>query len=247
METGIKILVVEDEMLIGATISLFLTELGYEVTGILPRAEDALIQVAENTPDIVLLDIRLKGTMDGVELGTLLYEQYQMPVIFITANSDDSNFTRAKAARPFAFLSKPFNQQDLKRAIELAVSRMAAEDDSADPSSESGQGDFVFNDRIFIRNKEKMVKVLFQDIMYVEADRSYCRIFTPAKEYLLTMPMKQLEGKLPPERFQRIHRSYIVNLAHVEEVSEGYVLVGKKHLSLSQPLREEFLRRFNIV
>ncbi|MVM33754.1 response regulator [Spirosoma sp. HMF4905] len=67
MDTLIKILVVEDEMLIGAKISMLLTNLGYEVAGILPRGEEAIVHVEENRPDIILLDINLKGKMDGIE------------------------------------------------------------------------------------------------------------------------------------------------------------------------------------
>jgi DNA-binding LytR/AlgR family response regulator len=61
------------------------------------------------------------------------------------------------------------------------------------------------------------------------------------------MPMKALEDKLPPAQFQRIHRSHIVNLAHVDEVAEGHVVIGTKHLPISQSLREEFLKRFRMV
>ena len=67
METPVKLLIVEDEMIIGAKISMQLTHLGYEVTGILPRGEEAILHVEENKPDIILLDINLKGKIDGIE------------------------------------------------------------------------------------------------------------------------------------------------------------------------------------
>ena len=104
-EGSIKILIVEDEMIIGAKISMFLSELGYEVTGILPRAEEVLLQLEENQPDIALLDIQLKGNMDGVALAQILHQEHHIPVIFLTANSDEATFQRAKAAKPYAFLA----------------------------------------------------------------------------------------------------------------------------------------------
>lgn len=100
MDNSIKILVVEDEMLIGAKIAMFLSELGYEVTAILPRAEEALTHVLENMPDMALLDVSLKGEMDGIALAEALHSAHQLPVIFLTANSDDATFQRAKAAKP---------------------------------------------------------------------------------------------------------------------------------------------------
>lgn len=250
MDSNIKILVVEDEMLIGAKIAMFLSELGYEVTAILPRAEEALAHVQENMPDIALLDISLKGEMDGIALAQALQAAHQLPVIFLTANSDDATFQRAKSAKPYAFLAKPFRKTELQRAIELTISRMETEADertATTPKQEDDNGTFLLDDRIFVRYKEKMVKVIFDSILYVEADRNYCRIFTQTVEYLLTMPMKRLEDKLPPAQFQRIHRSHIVNLAKVDEVSEGHVLIGGKLLPLSLSFRDGFLKRFNMI
>ncbi len=125
MESKIKILVVEDEMIIGAKISMQLSNLGYEVTGILPRGEDAILHVEENKPDIVLLDIQLKGKMDGIETAARLQETGNVIIIYLTANSDEATFNRAKLTRPHAFITKPFKQLDLQRAIELVISRMA--------------------------------------------------------------------------------------------------------------------------
>lgn len=248
MENKVKILIVEDEMLIGAKISLFLSELGYEVTALLPRAEEALVHIHEDLPDLALLDIQLRGDMDGIALAEILHTQHKIPVIFLTANTDDTTFNRAKAAKPFAFLAKPFRKTELQRALELAITRMESEA-SPEPITPKTDEDnaFLLDDRIFVRFKDRMVKILFDTILYVEADRNYCRVFTQHKEYLLTMPMKSMEAKLPPAKFQRIHRSHIVNLAHIEEVSEGYVLIGDKQLPLSQSLREEFLKRFRLA
>lgn len=247
-ESLIKILVVEDEMIIAAKISMFLTELGYEVTGILPRAEEALLQLVENAPDIALLDIQLKGSMDGIALAQVMQKEHQIPVIFLTANSDDATFQRAKAAKPYAFLAKPFKKLDLQRALELTVSLMANQLVGAQkeqPVSEHTQ--FILSDRIFVRNKDRMVKIMFEAILYIEAERNYCRIFTKTKEYLLTMPMKNLEDQLPPAIFQRIHRSHIVNLTQVDEVDESTVIIGQKTLPLSKSNREELLMRIKTV
>ncbi|HZV68582.1 MAG TPA: response regulator [Saprospiraceae bacterium] len=250
MESNIKILIVEDEMLIGAKISMFLAELGYEVTALLPRAEEALLHVKENKPDIALLDVRLQGQMDGITLGEALHTQYRIPIIFLTANSDDSTFNRAKSARPSAFLAKPFKKSDLQRAIELTISRMEenqhTQDELPAPKTEE-DNTYILDDRIFIRYKDRMIKVLFESILYVEAERNYCRIFTKDKDYLLTMPMKNLEARLPAGKFQRIHRSYVVNLHHVDEVSEGYVYCSGKQLPLSHALRAEFMQRFRMI
>ena len=197
MDTLIKILVVEDEMIIAAKISMQLTSLGYEVTGILPRGEQAIQQVKENKPDIILLDINLRGQLDGIQTALQIQQFAQIPIIYLTANSDEVTFNRAKPTKPYAFISKPFKQLDLQRAIELTISRMA--ENATGINIENTIGDeqpFILSDRIFVRYKEKMIKIMLADILYMEADRNYSRIFTNSREYVLSITLKNIEEKM---------------------------------------------------
>ncbi len=241
-----KIVIVEDEMIIGAKISMYLIELGYEVTGIIPSSEEVLQHLKINEPDILLLDIQLKGKMDGVELARLLNDEHPIPVIFLTANADDENFQRAKETKPFAFLTKPFKKLDLKRTLELTVSRMS-EKMLLGNLDEKSEHDSPLTDRIFVLHKDKKVKIMLDTILYIEAERNYCKIVTTTDHYLLTMPMKNLEKSLPRGQFQRIHRSHIVNLMRVDEMDEGTIIVGGKILGLSKSYRKEFMQRINAV
>ena len=248
MDTLIKILVVEDEMIIAAKISMQLTNLGYQVTGILPRGEEAILHVQENKPDIILLDINQKGKLDGIETAIQLQQLNNIPIIYLTANADEVTFNRAKETKPGAFISKPFKQLDLQRAIELTISRMA--ENETGPHTENNTGDeqpFILSDRIFVRHKEKMVKIMVAAILYIEADRNYCRIFTNGKEYLLSITLKTIEEKLSAKLFLRIHRSYIINLAHVDEVAENHVVVAQKNIPLSDGLKDKLLQRIQTL
>lgn len=247
MAAPVKILVVEDEMIIGAKISMQLTALGYEVTGVLPRGEEALLHLEQNKPDLVLLDIQLKGTMDGIETARRIQLKGDIPVIYVTANSDEATFNRAKATRPHAFIAKPFKQLDLHRAIELTISRMAEAATGAMELSEGEEQPYILNDRIFIRHKEKMLKLMLADILFIEADRNYSRIFTAGKEYLLSITLKTIEQKLPLQLFQRVHRSYIINLLHVEEVGEQQVRIVQKSIPLGMGMREQLLQRMQTL
>ena len=105
----------------------------------------------------------------------------------------------------------------------------------------------VLTDRIFVYTGERRVKVLLADILYLQAERNYCRIHTAGKEYLLSMPMKTLEGKLPPKDFQRIHRSYIVNLKQVDEVEDSSVRIKDQSLPMSATHRPAFLERIQSI
>ena len=247
METPIKILVVEDEMIIAAKISMHLTNLGYEVTGILPRGEEALLSVEENRPDIVLMDIRLKGEMNGIDTAILMQKNADMPVIFLTANADEATFNKAKAAKPYAFISKPYKQTDLQRAIELTISRLATDENKLTDDHGVNDQPFILSDRIFVRQREKMIKILVADILYIEADRNYCRIFTKTNEYLLCITLKTIEEKLNNRIFLRVHRSYIINLSHIDAVADDHVIINQKAMPVSEGLKEKLLQRIQTL
>jgi DNA-binding LytR/AlgR family response regulator len=241
MDTLIKILVVEDEMIIAAKISMQLTNLGYEVTGILPVGEQAIQQVKENKPDIILLDINLKGNVDGIETARQIQLFADIPIIYLTANSDEATFNRAKPTRPSAFISKPFKQLDLQRAIELTISRMAGHANTENKADEAQP--FLLTDRIFVRIRDKMVKIMLNDILYLEADRNYSHIFTSTKEYVLAVSLKTIEDKMNMKLFMRIHRSYLVNIRQVDEVTESHVVIAKKLIPLGAGMREQLMQR----
>lgn len=248
MDHLIKILVVEDEMLIGAKIAMQLTNMGYEVSGILPRGEEAILHVKDNNVDILLLDINLKGELDGIETARQIQMQSNIPIIYLTANADEATFNKAKTTRPAAFISKPFKQLDLQRAIELTISRMAEKETGPHTNNETGDGQhFILKDRIFIRSKDKMIKIMVTDILYIEADRNYSRIFTGNKEYLLSVTLKAIEEKLSMDLFVRIHRSYIINIAQVEEVAESHVIIAHKAVPMSAGLKENLLQKIQTL
>ena len=233
MNTLIKVLVVEDEMII----------LGYEVTGIIPRGEEVVFHVRENPPDIILMDINLKGTLDGIETATLLQKELDIPIIYLTANNDEATFARAKPTRPYAYISNPFKQLDLKHALELASERILIEKSESQNQPEK----FVLNDRIFVRYNEVMIKIIIADILYLEADRNYCNVCTKHHIYLLVNTLKNMEDKLPAEQFQRIHRFFIVNINHVDEVAQNHITVENKILPLSKDLRKDLVDRLRMV
>jgi DNA-binding LytR/AlgR family response regulator len=233
MSSPIKIFIVEDEMIIAANISLQLSKLGYEVTGIAVRGEEAMLHIKENNPDIVLMDIQLKGKLDGIQTVQLIQKEYKIPIIYLTASIDNDHFNRAKATNPYAFISKPFKKLDLQRAIELTVNYIMKNETSIVDKCISP---FVLNDCIFVKRNDK-----------IEAERNYCRIFSKERECLLVMTLKDIDIKLPDEHFLRIHRSYIVNLSHIDEVSNSHVVITQKAIPLSKSFRGELLNRLQTV
>ena len=121
MSSNVKILVVEDESIVAMDIKQRAENLGYTVTSITPSGEEAIKKVAENIPDLVLMDIVLKGEMDGVETAQKIRDSYDIPVVYITAYSDEKTLKRAKVTEPFGYIIKPFEDRELHSAVEVAL------------------------------------------------------------------------------------------------------------------------------
>lgn len=116
-----KILIVEDEIIIASSIRKWLEDINYSVTGIAPSAEKAMILFEEQIPDLILMDIVLQGDMDGIGLADKIHEKHSVPIIFLTAYSDENTLERARISGPYGYLLKPVNQKDLSIAIENAL------------------------------------------------------------------------------------------------------------------------------
>lgn len=242
-----KILIVEDEMIIAANISLELNNLGYEVIGIITRGEEALLHIKHQQPDILLLDINLKGELDGIETAKEMQKKHNIPIIYLTANADDANFNRAKETHPYAFITKPFKKLDLKRAIELTLSQLKSTDSDELEMHPTTEEAFVLNDSIFVRQSSSMVKIYIKDIFYIEAQRNYCKIFTNKKEHLLVITLKEMDEKLPSKHFLRVHRSYIINISQVSEILTTHLVISNKAIPLNKVMKDELLKRLQTI
>jgi signal transduction histidine kinase len=122
-----KILIVEDDRIIALDIQNSLTTAGYEVVAIADCAPEALEFVQQFHPDLVLMDIRIRGVQDGVETADLIRREFNLPVVFLTAHADENTLHRAKITQPFGYILKPFADQELITTIEIALSRYQAE------------------------------------------------------------------------------------------------------------------------
>ncbi len=122
-----RILVVEDESIVTELLQEFLKNLGYEIAGVTGYGEDAVVLAAEKSPDLVLMDIKLRGEMSGVEAAKLIRDRLDIPIIYLTAYADDDTVQRAKLTAPFGYIQKPFKGGEVRSAIEIALYRSRME------------------------------------------------------------------------------------------------------------------------
>ncbi len=121
-----RILVVEDDDMVADFTSQVLRKLDYLVVGISNTGEMAVIKARESTPDLVLMDIELKGSMDGIEAARQIYYELEIPAVFLTGFEDEDTFHRAQAAMPFGYINKPFAEKEMGHVIEIAFAQHEA-------------------------------------------------------------------------------------------------------------------------
>ena len=116
-----KILIVEDEGVVALQIKSVLENLGYEVIDILSSGEETLAKIKQLCPDLVLMDIRLDGEINGIEATRRLRNQHNLPVIYLTAHMEESTIADAKTTEPYGYILKPFGVNDLRITVEMAL------------------------------------------------------------------------------------------------------------------------------
>jgi signal transduction histidine kinase len=124
---NVKLLIVEDEEIVAFDIESTLRNLGYEVCAVAASAEEAIASASARLPDLVLMDIMLKGSMDGIQTAAEIHKRFNIPIVYLSAYGDINTIERAKITEPFGYLVKPFAEKELHTVIEIALSRHYAE------------------------------------------------------------------------------------------------------------------------
>ena len=153
---AVRIIVVEDEPLIAEDLRAHLEELGYTVCAVCDNALDAMSELITHKPDLLLLDINLGDGADGVQLAAKVNTKHPTPFIFVTSHADGATLERVKEVRPAGFIIKPFDTNDLRTQIEIALARFATRSESGPQKDSDG---FVISENLFVRDKGSLVKV----------------------------------------------------------------------------------------
>lgn len=247
-----NILVVEDESIVSKDIQNSLKKLGYNVVGAANNGEDAIALAREHHPDLVLMDIMLKGDMSGIDAADVVRKEINIPVIFLTAYADESTLAKAKITEPYGYILKPFKEIDLHSSIEMAiykhkkVSEIKKERDFLYSLVENKEGS---KDILFVKSNSRLVKVNTNDIFYIEALKDYVVINTELTRYTIHSTMKDIEKRLAPNEFMRVHRSFIVRVDKIVAIENHNLVLekDKKSIPIGGSYKDELLQRLNMV
>lgn len=370
-----KILVVEDEAIVAKDIQNTLIKLGYDVPATASSSVTAFQKVEELKPDLVFLDIKLKGDIDGIEIAEQIKKAYKIPVIFLTSFVDKTTLDRAKVTEPYGYIVKPFNETDLQTTVEMALYKfsrdteirdnhqrfanalttlneaiiitdtdckitflnpkaetitgfnnevasgielfkiMKIENESSQPVNQEemvrmmnipqisnlrnstvtisrdnsvlstdiisspirDENDLLIGNALLIRNRSEhgalptgpnaelplvnqviqnyffvkkgsmLVKVFLDNIQWIQAMDNYVIIQTNQDQFVIHSTMKDVEAKLPSEKFMRVHRSYIIPLEKINVLDENTVVITDKTIPIGKSYRDAFLSRLSFL
>ena len=242
--SGISVVLIEDEALIARTILLSLDEKGYDVLGTADNARQGLELIKSEKPDIVLLDIQLKGEETGIWLAGQLQQEYHVPYIFLTSFRDKETMENAIKTMPYGYLTKPVDEDDLDVAIQLAFERFSSGDNKdTEIVPQEEKPEFVINDAIFLKDEHYFIKLKFDDILMVKASGNYIEVIVPGKKHVLKSSLKHFAQLVPENQFFQCHRSYIVNLQKIDKIGYKNLFIENVEVPIVKDQREELMNR----
>ncbi len=239
-----RIATIEDDLLIAADIKGKLEDLDHQVVGNARTYEEGLLLAEEEKPEIIISDILLEGSRDGIETISSIYEFHKCPVIYLTANSEATMVKRAMKTHPAAFLIKPFKLSEFAINIDLAVQNFKK-------AVDFDQVNEKVTDSVFLPDQNTFVRVLKKEILFIKADGSYVEVITSDRSYHLASNLKNFHRQFEESNFMRVSRSYLINLNHVCRINGNMVYLQDKDnehpIIFSKDKRQEILDRFQVL
>jgi len=243
MTSPLKILVVEDELLIAEDLKSKLQRLNYDVLEVLPSGEETLTYLKKEVPDVAVLDIDLQGEMNGMELGGYLRKTYGIQIIYLTQFNDVQTFERAKASKPSAYLTKPVNIWDLVRAIELSI----ANDAIATQKQPEGPS-YLLQQALYLKNRDQQFeRVEVKDILFLKASGAYTEVHIDGKKFLFSDNLSHFEKALTYPHLVRVHRSWIINIERVKLIDEMFLFIGEEKIPVGKTYKKLVKQYFKMI
>lgn len=247
---GLKILIIEDDLLIGQGLEEQLLDFGYAITDNVANSRDALLAFRRRLPDLVICDIELnKSKLDGIQLAAAFNEVEKVPIIFLTSFGDTKTVERAKKVNPAYYLIKPCTPTQLQVAIDFALENFTTKKSAEVLHSLSTPKSppcllYSSSNFFFVKDRNKYVRIEIADIVLVEALGYNVRIITEDYSVVLTANLSSFSKQVQDKSLVRIHRSHIVNINKLVSFDTGRAFLkykeDLKEMSIGKTYRESF-------
>ncbi|MEM6262527.1 MAG: response regulator [Bacteroidota bacterium] len=229
-----KIFIVEDDSLSNDHLKLILEKHGYAVVGSVLSGEEAIAQVPNCQPDLIIMDVNLehgKGQLDGIQTTTAIQQSYDIPVIYLTAYKDTYMLNKVAHTDYHTYLTKPYEPIDILSAVDKAFRSQVVQPPILVPA----------DDFMLLPNGAKHEKVALSDIVLIESDNQYLTVHTTSgRNYMKALSLAKFLRDNPLEDFIRINQRQIVNKSLVTAwESPGTIILGDRNFEVSKALRKE--------
>ena len=241
----ITILLVEDDPSFALEVEMLIEELGCKLCASVANSRQAVLEAQTKQPDIALVDIRLKGETDGIELAHKLYSM-GIPVIFMTAYGDSKIYEKAKSAHPYAFLVKPFDLLTLKSVLQSLKENVKEKNLN---SGDEQKGESLTKEHFFIKTNGQLAKVFTSDIKWIHSEGNYCILQTTQRKFVVKMSLTKIKQQLSEEQFIQVHRSYLVQLALITSlnITSNQVFISEDAIPIGRKYKAPLLDRLNLL
>ena len=251
IEQKFNILIVEDEQLVAKDLAARLKHAGYNISGIANSYDTAIALFGAHSPDLVLLDINIKGQKTGIDIATEINNTVSTPFIFVTAQTDADTLQKAKNTFPSAYLVKPFTTNYLLISIDLALHNFAyqkkgLEENTPKNSMEEEDNLYLKQNFVFIKDGNTYIKIKQNDVLVLEADGNYVKVHTNEKMYLIRCTINKAIEKMKQPFFVRVHRSFCVNINKITKFDEHEIILESHKVPIGRNYKEDFIKHFDL-
>lgn len=242
MTNPLKVLIIEDDLLIAQDIQEKLLMGGHEVTAIARNYQQAMAVIEKQLPDIALVDVHLEDSShDGISTIKELLTFHQMPLIYLTGHSEPDTIARAKETRPSAYLLKPFRAHELSIQLELAYANSKSPE-----ATDNTDSDFMYLP--FNKGYEKLTK---NEVIYLQAYGAYVNAYllNETQPKLFSMNLGHIAKYFTSPHFYRLSRSLLINLSFIERIEREQLWMRSqsKPIYIPETKRAEMMKRLVVV
>lgn len=231
-----KILIVEDDFSFVVDVEMLIDQLGYTCLGTVDNGVDAIEFIAQDKPDLILMDIDLNGFLSGIDIARKIIDQ-EIPVIFMTTFNDETIYQEAMLTNPYGYIVKPFDKISLRSHIERVFKEVPNQQERPQ----------MIEDSFFVKVNEVLKRITYNEVYWIQSDRNYADIYLENKRYSAKISLSKLEQQLNTPNLIRIHKQYIINLKKIQGVTSNDIIINEKHIPIGAKYKSMFFDRLNKI
>lgn len=238
---NLRIFLVEDNMSFALEVEMLVSRLGCSMVGQADNGAEAICKVDEKNPNLILLDIGIRGTINGLDLAKK-FRQQKRAIIFITQSRDRNTYQTAQTFQPLAYLVKPFDLLTLRSTLEQA-SRTLPPKKVSEPEGKNDPYSF------YIRQNNVLNKVKYNQISWIKSDGNYCNIHTVNKKFVTKVSLVTLMKRLEKMDFIRVHKQYIVPVYRIENINlvNSVLYIGDQMIPIGRSYKSVLVKQLDLI